>query len=76
MVPDGFVQPPLPRLGQASTVELVRALEDRGGWRRDTAARLLFERRDPSANGALEHMVRNSKLPEARMHCALRPGGV
>jgi putative membrane-bound dehydrogenase-like protein len=68
VVPDGFVQPPLPRLAQASTAELVGSLEKRGGWHRDTAARLLFERQDPAAVPALEQLVGQSTLPEARMH--------
>ncbi|HEY1784111.1 MAG TPA: PVC-type heme-binding CxxCH protein, partial [Pirellulales bacterium] len=68
VVPDGFVQPPLPRLAQASTAELVRSLEKRGGWQRDTAARLLFERQDAAAVPALQRLARQSTLAEARVH--------
>ncbi|HTU24489.1 MAG TPA: PVC-type heme-binding CxxCH protein [Pirellulales bacterium] len=68
VVPDGFVQPPLSHLTTASTAELVGSLEHRNGWYRDTAARLLFERRDLGAVPAVEHLAAMSALPEARMH--------
>jgi putative membrane-bound dehydrogenase-like protein len=67
VVPDGFVRPREPNLGKASTAELVAALENRGGWHRDTAARLLFERQDSSATAGLERLSHDSKTPEARM---------
>jgi putative membrane-bound dehydrogenase-like protein len=58
---DGFKQRPLPRLGKATTAELVATLAHRNGWHRDTAARLLFE---PIA-----------RRTHARAVCAGRPGG-
>src|ERR1043166_3603197 len=73
IVPDGFKQPKLPRLGKASTSELVATLEHRNGWHRDPAARLLYERQDKSAVPGLQRLCKNSKSPLARMHalCAL-----
>jgi len=68
IVPEGFKQRPLPRLGKAATAELVATLEHRNGWQRDTAARLLFQRQDRSAIQPLEKLVETAKLPEARMH--------
>ncbi|MBI4621625.1 MAG: c-type cytochrome [Verrucomicrobia bacterium] len=68
VVPDGFKQPPLPRLGAAGTAELVSTLDHRNGWHRDTAARLLFERQDKSAAPLLEKLLRESKSPLGRMH--------
>ncbi|MBI5760884.1 MAG: c-type cytochrome [Planctomycetales bacterium] len=68
VVPDGFKQRKLPRLGTASTADLVATLEHRNGWHRDTACRLLFQRQDKSAIEPLRKLVRESKLPEARMH--------
>ncbi len=68
IVPDGFKQRPLPRLGQASTAELVATLAHRNGWHRDTAARLLFQRQDRSAVKPLRELVKNVQLPEGRMH--------
>jgi putative membrane-bound dehydrogenase-like protein len=67
VVPDGFVQPPLSRLAEAGTAQLIGSLERRGGWYRDTAARLIVERQDPAAVPPLEQLARRSKLPEARM---------
>lgn len=49
LVPDGFKEPPLPKLGSASIYELVATLDHTNGWHRDTAARLLFEKQDKSA---------------------------
>lgn len=68
IVPDGFKQPALPRLGKATTAELVATLAHENGWHRDTAARLLFERQDRAAIGPLEKLTAEAKLPEARIH--------
>lgn len=68
VVPDGFEQPPLPRLSQASTEELVALLEHPGGWCRDTAARLLYERQDRSAIEPLMAMANSSESPLGRLH--------
>jgi putative membrane-bound dehydrogenase-like protein len=68
IVPDGFKQRPLPRLGKATTAELVALLEHRNGWHRDTAARLLWQRQDRTAVGPLQKLALKSKLPEGRMH--------
>ena len=67
IVPARFKQPKLPKLGQASTAELVATLEHANGWHRDTASRLLYQRQDRSAAGALRKLAAESKLPEARM---------
>jgi putative membrane-bound dehydrogenase-like protein len=55
-----------PRLGSASTVELVAALERSDAWWRETAARLLYQRQDKSAVGPLERLVADAKLPATR----------
>lgn len=55
-------------LGRASTMELVRALEAENGWWRDTAQRLLVERRDRSVVESLEALARTSPAPLARLH--------
>ena len=68
VVPDGFKQPKLPRLGHASTKELVATLEHPNGWHRDTAARLLYERQDAAAVPLLLNMLAKSKSALARMH--------
>ncbi len=60
IVPEGFRQPPLPRLGSASTAELVQALQHENGWRRDTAARLLYERQDQPVIPVLRTQLQSS----------------
>ena len=49
IVPADFKRPKPSQLGKAKTSELVAALSHPNGWERDTAARLLYERRDPKA---------------------------
>src|SRR5690606_25593750 len=68
VVPEGFQQPALPRLDQASTAELVSTLEHANGWHRDTAARLLYQRQDKAAIAPLEKLAVGSKRPEGRLH--------
>lgn len=70
IAPDGFRFPGEPRLGSATTAELVRLLEHPNGWHRDTAHRLLFERQDKSAVPLLQALLRKSSMPQARL-CAL-----
>lgn len=64
----GFVKPPVPRLGNATTKGLVQELANPNGWWRETAHRLLFERQDRSENATLISMLRNHELPIARLH--------
>jgi putative membrane-bound dehydrogenase-like protein len=68
IAPDGFKKPKPPRLGQASTAELVTTLENHNGWHRDTASRLLFQRQDASAIPLLIKLVEQSGYALARMH--------
>jgi putative membrane-bound dehydrogenase-like protein len=67
IVPVTFQQPKPPRLGSAVTRDLVAALAHPDGWYRDTAARLLFEQRDPAAEGFLTNVLCRAKLPQARL---------
>ncbi len=74
----GFQTPPSPRLGNASTAELVAELENRNSWWRETAHRLLFERQSPDAAEPLRRLLRASRSPLARLHAlwSLRGLGV
>jgi putative membrane-bound dehydrogenase-like protein len=56
------------RLGNASTSELVHALESPNPWRRRTAQRLLIERRALDAAGDLAHVASVSLAPVGRLH--------
>ncbi len=56
-------------LGRASIPELVAKLGDANGWVRDTAQRLLAEKRDGSANAPLRAAALDPKQPAlARLH--------
>jgi putative membrane-bound dehydrogenase-like protein len=59
---------PQPQMSRQSTAELVRHLESPNGWRRDTAQRILFERRDPQAAPLLRALIAESRLPQAKVH--------
>lgn len=68
VVGDGFQQPRLPKLSQATTAELVALLAHPNGWHRETAARLLYERQDAAAIKPLEQLVAEADAPEGRIH--------
>ncbi len=68
IAPSGFTPPKAPRLSQAKTYDLVAMLSHPNGWQRDTAARLLHERRDPKAVPLLAGVLASSRLPLARLH--------
>ncbi len=55
-------------LGDAATEELVRSLENPNMWVRTCAARLLYERRDPTTAELARELLRSSPSAEARMH--------
>jgi putative membrane-bound dehydrogenase-like protein len=67
IVPAGHA-PGMPRLGKATTAELVAMLEHSSGWRRDTAARLLYERQDRSAVAPLRQLATRSRSAVGRTH--------
>jgi putative membrane-bound dehydrogenase-like protein len=68
IVPENFKQPKLPQLGKAKSYDLAATLAHVNGWHRDTAARLLCERKDPAAIGLLTNMVKNARNPLARLN--------
>jgi putative membrane-bound dehydrogenase-like protein len=68
LTPPDFTVPKPPRLGKASSVELVSHLENPNSWWRETSQRLLYERQDPSAIDPLRKLIATSKLPQARLH--------
>ena len=67
IAPLGFKYPGPPKLGTATTMELVRHLESPHGWWRDTARRLLFEQQDHTAVPAVRQMLGDSHIPNARL---------
>lgn len=68
LTPPNFTPPKPPRLGQATILELVATLENPNAWWRETAQRLLFERKDVSAAPALHKMSQRGLTPRARLH--------
>ncbi|MBX7167304.1 MAG: c-type cytochrome [Pirellulales bacterium] len=67
LVPEGYRHRPAPKLSQATTAELVGLLEHANGWHVDTAARLIYERRDPEAQRLLADRVQRSPSAIGRM---------
>ena len=69
---------PIPResLAGAKIETLVNALEDPSGWRRDTAARLIYERQDKKAVKQLEQLAEKSASPLGRMHALYALAGL
>ncbi len=65
---DGFKQPPLPRLGEMTTLELVEVLEHPNGWHRETAARLIYQRQDKAAIEPLVALLERSASAYACLH--------
>ncbi len=57
-----------PKLGVASTEELVRNLESTNGWHRATAQRLIVERQDKTAIPFLKQLFEQSQYPVGRIH--------
>jgi putative membrane-bound dehydrogenase-like protein len=68
IVPDGFERRPLPKLSTAKTNELCLVLADPDGWWRETAQRLLIERRDPEAVGMLTRIIKDRPNALGRVH--------
>lgn len=68
IAPTGFKASKPPRLGKATTAELVVMLEHKNAWHRETASRLLFERQDKQAVPLLVKLQTNSKSKLGRLH--------
>ncbi len=68
IVPEGYKQPKPVRLGALTAKQWVALLEHPNGWHRDTAARLLCERRDGSVLRDLERLFEKSPQALGRLH--------
>jgi len=62
IVPDGFKRPAKVAVGKASIEELVQLLAHPNGWRRDTAARLIYERQDRAAVPPLRKLLADTRV--------------
>ena len=68
IAPHGLARAEPPRLGEADDSELVAILGEADGWRRETAHRLLFERRASGAAADLKSLAREASNPLGRFH--------
>lgn len=68
LTPPAYKRPAPPRLGSATTAELVATLENPNSWWRETAQRLLVQRQDKSAVERLRTLFEKSNSPLARLH--------
>ena len=68
IVPEAGVTRKHPSLSKATTGGLVGHLADPDAWWRETAQRLLLERRDPSSIPMLREMVKNRPTALGRLH--------
>lgn len=70
LVPEdkGWVRRASVDLSRATTAQLVATLSHPNGWHRDTASRLLHERRDPAAAALLSELLTAGTDPLARLH--------
>ncbi|MCC7475473.1 MAG: c-type cytochrome [Pirellulales bacterium] len=64
----GMPRRPSPSFAGKSNVELVEMLGASNSWQRETAARLLLERQDPSIAHVLRQVARQHDSPLARIH--------
>jgi putative membrane-bound dehydrogenase-like protein len=68
IVPREGLKPIRPQLSKATIEDLVATLAKPNKWWRDTAQRMLVERRDRAAIPSLIKSVRSSQSPQARLH--------
>ena len=67
---------PVDKLSGLTSEQLVARLNDGNGWQRDTAQRLLVERRDPKSIPLLQTLVRQRRSPLATLHALWTLSGV
>ncbi len=68
IAPDGFRYRPTPNLQQASTATLVKLLDHPNAWHRETASRLLYERKDETSAELILGQLRSGATPEGKVH--------
>lgn len=66
VVPTGATPRPIPTIAKLDNAGLVAALESPNGWQRDTAHRLLVERKAAGAAPALRQLAAASQNPKVR----------
>ena len=76
ITPNGHNARPLPKLGTATSSDLVALLAHLNGWHRDTAARLLHQRQDKAALPALSQLAADSPSSVGRRTALRVLGGM
>jgi len=77
IVPDDKPTPVVkPNLSKATSVQLVESLKHPNGWWRETAQRLLVERKDDKIVPALRQMARNDESPVHRVQALWTADGI
>jgi putative heme-binding domain-containing protein len=76
IVHEGRPLGPRPRLSEAANAELVEALSHPNGWWRDTAQRLLVERRAEDVVGPLRDVAVNGLATVGRVHALWTLSGI
>lgn len=74
--PKGASLRPVPRLAELRAQELVLGLGSSNGWERDTAQRLLVERKDAGVSNLLDALVIEHPDPRARIHALYTSDGL
>jgi putative membrane-bound dehydrogenase-like protein len=67
VVPKGAKQHPAPNLAKLDNAGLVAAMDSTNGWQRDTAGRLLYERKALDAAPAVKQLAASALNPKARI---------
>ncbi|MCG6158112.1 c-type cytochrome [Rubinisphaera sp. ICM_H10] len=68
IAPVGAPTRPFQSLVELSLHDLVAALESPSGWQRDLVQRMLIWRNDSAAATLLQQLLRNTPMPQARLH--------
>lgn len=67
LAPKSFKTRATPKMSASSTAELVALLDHPNAWHRETAQRLLFERRDKAAVAALDRLLKSANTPQGKI---------
>ncbi|MFI4874662.1 MAG: PVC-type heme-binding CxxCH protein [Blastopirellula sp. JB062] len=67
IVSEDYKRPATLKMSEMTTAELLPLLEDASSWRRETAARLIYERQDASIAPQLTALTTDGKTPQARI---------
>ncbi|HEV8291107.1 MAG TPA: PVC-type heme-binding CxxCH protein [Tepidisphaeraceae bacterium] len=70
IVPENFKRPVIPKLAGVGIADLVDALDHPNSWVRETAQRLIYERRDDNATWMLRGLTTTARTSQGKIHAA------